>query len=49
MSISLNNLIDDSEDQLVIIDMGVAADIKLKVESFGRQDFSPIERRATII
>lgn len=49
MTMSLEELIDPDEDQLVIVDLGAAADVQLKVETLGIQDFSPIERRATII
>ena len=49
MSMVLADLIDNDEDQLVIIDLGVASEVEFKVESFGRDDFTPIERRANIV
>lgn len=48
LSMAVEADLDPNEDQLVIIDLGVASDVELKVESFGAT-FSPIERTATIL
>ena len=48
MTDTLTELIDASEDHLIIIDVGPAESITIRVESIGRP-FRPIERRAVIV
>jgi len=48
MTDTLTDLIDTAEDHLMIIDIGPAESITIRVESFGRP-FRPIERRAVIV
>lgn len=48
MTDTLKGLIDTTEDHLMIIDIGPAESITIRVESFG-QPFRPIERRAVVV
>ena len=48
MTDTLTDLIDTSEDHLMIIDIGPAESVTIRVESIGRP-FRPIERRAVIV
>lgn len=49
LAMAMESLIDLDEDQVVIIDLGIAGDVDLKVEALGLQTFEPIERKAQII
>jgi CRISPR-associated protein Cas2 len=44
----LTDLIDTSEDHVMIIDMGPAESVSIRVESIGKR-FDPIERKAVIV
>ncbi|RJP53927.1 MAG: CRISPR-associated endonuclease Cas2 [Anaerolineaceae bacterium] len=48
MSDKLSDLIDKSEDNVLIIDVGPADSVSIRVESIGRR-FEPIERKAVIV
>ena len=48
MTDALSNLIDTTEDHLLIIDIGPAENVIIKVESIGRP-YRPIERRAIVV
>lgn len=48
MTDTLTGLIDTAEDHLMIIDLGPAESVTIRVESIGRP-FRPIERRAVIV
>lgn len=48
MTDALTELMNADEDHLMIIDVGPAESVTIRVESFGRP-FKPIERRAIII
>lgn len=48
MTDTLTELIDTAEDHLMIIDIGPADSVTIRVESIGRP-FRPIERRAVIV
>lgn len=48
MTDTLTGLIDTAEDHLMIIDVGPAENINIRVESIGKP-FCPIERRATVV
>ena len=48
MTDTLTGLMDAGEDSLMVIDIGPAESVSLKVESFGRP-FQPIEHRAVVI
>lgn len=48
MQDSLGEVINRSEDHLLIIDLGPADTIKLRVESIGKP-FDPIEKRPVIV
>ena len=48
MTDTLTGLIDTTEDHLMIIDIGPAENITIRVESIGRP-FRPIERRAVVV
>ena len=48
MTDTLTGLMDFSEDSLMIIDIGPAENISVKVESFGRP-FQPIEHQAVVV
>jgi CRISPR-associated protein Cas2 len=48
MTDALSDLIDASEDHLLVIDIGPAENVKIRVESIGKP-FRPIERRAVIV
>ncbi len=48
MTDTLTELIDTTEDHLMIIDVGPAENITIRVDSIGRP-FKPIERRAVIV
>jgi CRISPR-associated protein Cas2 len=48
MTDTLTNLMNTKEDHLMIIDIGPADSITIRVDSFGRP-FKPIERRAVIV
>ena len=48
MTDTLTDLMNANEDHLMIIDIGPADSITVRVESFGRP-FHPIERRAVIV
>ena len=45
---SLTDLVNAAEDHVVIIDIGPAENITIKVESIGRP-FRPIERTAIVV
>ena len=44
----LEQLIHHGEDHVLILDLGPAEKVKLKVESLGR-DFEPVEREAIVV
>ena len=48
MTDALTGLMNSREDSLMIIDIGPAENVSVKVESFGRP-FQPIERQAVIV
>ncbi len=48
MTDTLTDLMEAGEDSLIVIDVGPAESISLKVESFGRP-FQPIEHRAVVV
>lgn len=48
MTDTLTELMNTDEDHVMIIDVGPAESISIRVESFGRP-FRPIERRAVIV
>lgn len=48
MTDTLTGLIDTTEDHLLIIDIGPAENINIRVESIGKP-FRPIERRAVVV
>lgn len=48
MTDTLTGLIDTTEDHLMIIDIGSAENINIRVESIGKP-FRPIERRAVVV
>jgi CRISPR-associated protein Cas2 len=48
MTEALTELMNAAEDHVMIIDVGPAESITIRVESFGRP-FRPIERRAVIV
>lgn len=48
MTDTLTELMNADEDHVMIIDVGPAESITIRVESFGRS-FHPIERRAVIV
>ena len=48
MTDTLTELMNSREDSLMIIDIGPAENVSVKVESFGRP-FQPIERQAVIV
>jgi CRISPR-associated protein Cas2 len=48
MTDTLTNLMNASEDHIMIIDVGPAESITIRVESYG-QPFRPIERQAIIV
>ena len=48
MTDTLTELLDTAEDHLMIIDIGPADSVTIRVESIGRP-FRPIERRAVIV
>ncbi|MDD2463574.1 MAG: CRISPR-associated endonuclease Cas2 [Desulfobulbus sp.] len=48
MTDTLTELMNADEDHVMIIDVGPAESITIRVESFGRS-FRPIERRAVIV
>lgn len=48
MTDTLTSLMNTKEDHLMIIDIGPADSITIRVDSFGRP-FKPIERRAVIV
>lgn len=48
MAMALESLIDRADDNVVILDLGPAEDVDVKVESFGKR-FEPIERTARIL
>jgi CRISPR-associated protein Cas2 len=48
MTDTLTSLMNAHEDHLMIIDVGPAESIAVKVESFGRP-FQPIEQKAVIV
>ena len=44
----LSDLIDSSEDHIMIIDLGPAESVSIRVESIGKR-FDPIERKPVIV
>jgi len=48
MTDTLTDLIDKSEDHLLIIDLGPAESVSIRVESIGKP-FEPIERKAVVV
>ena len=48
MTDSLTDLVSVAEDHVVIIDIGPAEGVRIKVESIGRP-FRPIERTAVVV
>ena len=48
MAARLEDIIDATEDHVLILDLGPAEDVALAVESLGKP-FTPIERRAIVI
>ena len=48
MSDKLSGLIDKSEDHVVIIDLGPAESVSIRIESIGKR-FEPIERKSVIV
>lgn len=48
MTNSLTDLVSVAEDHVVIIDIGPAESVRIKVESIGRP-FRPIERTAVVV
>ncbi len=48
MTNALTELMNANEDHVMIIDVGPAESITIRVDSFGRP-FNPIERRAVIV
>ncbi|MDX9785165.1 MAG: CRISPR-associated endonuclease Cas2 [Desulfobacterales bacterium] len=44
----LSDLIDQSEDHIMVIDLGPAETVSIKVESIGKR-FDPIEKKAVIV
>ena len=48
MTDSLTDLVSVAEDHVVIIDIGPAESVRIKVESIGRP-FRPIERTAVVV
>ena len=48
MSDILSDLIDKSEDHVVIIDLGPAESVSIRIESIGKR-YEPIERNPVIV
>ncbi|RJQ72332.1 MAG: CRISPR-associated endonuclease Cas2 [Desulfobacteraceae bacterium] len=48
MTARLADIVDQSEDHIVIIDLGPAESVQLKVECIGKP-FEPIEKKAVIV
>jgi CRISPR-associated protein Cas2 len=48
MTALLSDLIDSSEDHVMIIDLGPAESVEIRVESIGKR-FNPIERKPVIV
>jgi CRISPR-associated protein Cas2 len=49
MIATLDELISQSEDHVVIIDLGLAENVQPKVVSLGKADFTPIRREPVIV
>lgn len=45
---ALDDIIDHTEDHVIMMDLGVADSVKPRVESLGK-DFSPVEKTAIIV
>jgi CRISPR-associated protein Cas2 len=48
MSAALADVINQAEDHVMIIDLGPAENVKIRVESMGKR-FDPIERKPVIV
>lgn len=48
MTALISDLIDSSEDHVMIIDLGPAESVQIRVESIGKR-FNPIERKPVIV
>ncbi|MFZ7127379.1 MAG: CRISPR-associated endonuclease Cas2 [Desulfobacterales bacterium] len=48
MSAALGEIINHSEDHVMIIDLGPAESVKIRVDSMGKR-FEPIERKPVIV
>jgi CRISPR-associated protein Cas2 len=48
MNSTLNDIVDHSEDHVLIIDLGPAESVRLRVECIGKP-FDPIERKVIIV
>lgn len=46
---TLDDIIDASQDHVVIIDVGAAEAVEPKVVSLGKSSFTPVPRQATIV
>lgn len=49
MTVTLDGVISQVDDHVVIVDLGVAENVKPRVVSLGKADFTPIEREAIIV
>ena len=48
MTEALKDILNQSEDHLLIIDLGPAESVSIRVESYGK-NFTPIQRQAVIV
>jgi CRISPR-associated protein Cas2 len=49
MLATLDEIIDHADDHVVIVDLGLAENVKPRVVSLGKADFTPIERTPIIV
>lgn len=49
MIATLDEIISQADDHVVIVDLGVAENVKPRVVSLGKADFTPIQRQAVIV
>ncbi len=45
----LSDIIDESEDHIVLVDVGLADKIEPKIVSLGKRIYEPVEREAVIV
>lgn len=49
MIATLDEIIDDAEDHVVIVDLGLAEKVEPRVVSLGKATFTPIKREALVV